>query len=392
MDERSQAQPNKQKKKPRFLLRLLLFLLALVLILAAVGAVVFRDTLNLDSVKRWFHYRTLVLSDSGRAESFHYDGALEDTFSVLDGDLLVCSANAISLYSGSGTRYVSQSVNMEHPVVDTNGSLAVVYDAGGSSLYVLGQRELIWSTEELDSILSARLNKNGQLTVVTQAGGYRGQVTVYDSSYTPLMSVNLSSAFIMDAALSDDGKTLAIVTIGQEDGAFASTLSLYTMNTGGSGDFVPDSTRSLEGTVVLDCRHTADSVWALSDRGLSIIDHDGQVVDVDWSDMHLKRYTLSGNGFSAALLGKYRAGSQAELWVVDDNGSRRTLPINEQVLSLSAAGRYLAVLTGDRLDIYTSDLTLYSSLEGTQGARTVLLMADGSAILVSSDAASFYVP
>jgi hypothetical protein len=209
MKENSQAQPNKQKKKPRFLLRLLLFLLALVLVLIAVGAVVFRDALNLDSVKRWFHYRTLVLSDSGRAESFLYDGALEDTFAVLDGDLLVCSPNTISLYSGSGACYVSQSVSMKNPVVDTNGSLAVVYDAGGTSLYVLGQRELIWSTGDLGSILSARLNKNGQLTVVTQAGGYRGQVTVYDSSYAPLVSVNLSSAFVMDAALSDDGKTLA---------------------------------------------------------------------------------------------------------------------------------------------------------------------------------------
>lgn len=395
MDEKKQAQPNnapKKQKKPRFFLRLLMFLLALALILAAVGAVVFRDSLNLDNIRRWFHYRTLVLGDSGRAESFPYDGSLEDTFAVLDGDLLVCSANAISLYSGSGTCYVSQSVSMDNPVVDTTGSLAVVYDAGGTSLYVLGQRELIWSTDDLDSILSARLNKSGQLTVVTQASGYRGQVTVYDSAYTPLMSVNLSSAFVMDAALSDDGKTLAIVTIGQEDGAFTSTLSQYTLNTGDSGDFVPDRTLSLDSTVVLDARHTDSQVWLLGDTGLSIAAHDGKTFTSDWSDKHLKRYTLSGSGFAAALLGKYRAGSQAELLVVNADGSSRTLSLNEQVLSLDAAGRYVAVLTGDRLDIYTADLELYRSLEGTQGARTVLLMEDGSAILISAESASFYVP
>jgi hypothetical protein len=62
------------------------------------------------------------------------------------------------------------------------------------------------------------------------------------------------------------------------------------------------------------------------------------------------------------------------------------------VLSLSAAGQYFAVLTGDRLDIYTSDLSLYASLEGTQGARKVVLMSDGSAILISAETASFYVP
>ena len=192
--------------------------------LALVAAVAFRDSLNMDSVKRWFTYRSLVRSDSGRAESFPYDGDLTDTFAALDGDLLVCSRNTISLYSGSGTQYINQPVNMEHPVVSTNSSLAVVYDAGGSDLYVLGQRTLVWSAKDLESILSARLNRNGQLTVVTQASGYRGMVTVYDASYTPVMSVNLSSAFVMDAALSDDGHTLAIFTVGQSGGAFATTL------------------------------------------------------------------------------------------------------------------------------------------------------------------------
>lgn len=394
MDEKQieRSDPPVKKKRPRFLFRLLVALLTLALLLAAVAAVVFRDRLNLDSAKRWLRYRSLVVSDSGQAESFPYDGDLNDTFAVLDGDLLVCSRNAISLYSGSGTCYVSQSVSMDNPVVDTNGSLAVVYDAGGSQLHVLGQRQLVWSAEGLSSILSAHLNKNGQLTVVTQSGGYRGAVTVYDASYTPIMSVNLSSAFVMDAALSDDGKTLSILTIGQEDGAFASTLSLYALNTAGSGDFVPDLTRSLGGSVVIATRHTADAVWSLGDRGLDITDHSGETLSVDWSDRYLKRYTLAGDGFAAALLGKYRAGSQAELWTVSADGTRHTLDCREQVLSLAAAGRYVAVLTGDRLDIYTSDLEPYATLEGTQGARAVLLMADGSAILISAESASFYIP
>ena len=126
-----QQNTEKKNKKPHFLLRLLLFFLALVLLFAAVVAVVFRDQLNMDNIRRWFHYRSLMLNDSGQAEAFTYDGDLTDTFASLDGDLLVCSKHAISLYSGSGTRYVSQSVSMENPVVDTNGTLAVVYDPEG---------------------------------------------------------------------------------------------------------------------------------------------------------------------------------------------------------------------------------------------------------------------
>lgn len=387
-----QENTEKKRKKPRFLVRLLLFLLALVLLLVGVTAVVFRDQLNMDNIRRWFHYRSLVLNDSGQAESFPYEGDLTDTFATLDGDLLVCSGNTISLYSGSGTRYVSQSVSMEHPVVDSNGTLAVVYDAGGEELYVLGQRQLVWEADGLRSILSAHLNRSGQLTVVTQADGYRGAVTVYGTDYQPIVTVNLSSAYVMDAALSDDGKTLSILTVGQEGGTFTSTLSLYALNTAGAGEFIPDAVCSLGGNVVLATRHTEDEVWSLGNLGLNVTDHSGKTVAADWSDLYLKRYTLSGDGYATVLLGRYRAGSQADLVTIDASGARHSVEYNEQILSLAAAGRYVAVLTGDRLDLYTSDLELYASLEGTQGARGVLLMKDGSAILLSSGSASYYVP
>lgn len=390
MDEQKQ-QKKPPRRLPRFLTRLIATLVVLAVFLALVVMVAFRDRLNIDSIKRYFTYLSLTRSDSGQAEAFAYDGDLNDTFAVLDGDLLVCSHNAISLYSGSGTQYINQSVSMTNPVVNTNGSLAVVYDAGGSSLYILGQRSLVWSTDELEPILSARLNRSGQLTVATQASGYRGTVTVYDASYSPVMSISLSSAFVMDAALSDNGHTLATLTVGQSGGAFDTGLSLYTM-TYSNGTYQPDASCSLGRGVVLDMRNTSSAVWTLSDQGLAITNHEGQTVSADWSDRYLRRYTLSGDGFALALLGRYRAGSQTELWVVNQQGQRQTLQLNEQVMSIAAAGRYLAVLTGDRLDIYTDQLELYSTLKGTRGARTVLLMPDGSAILISADSAGFYIP
>ncbi len=143
---------------------------------------------------------------------------------------------------------------------------------------------------------------------------------------------------------------------------------------------------------MLDLKHTASSLWTVSDRGLAVTDREGQSVRADWSDRYLRRFTLSGDGFAIALLGRYRAGSQAELWLVDGQGGRQKLELNEQVMSIAAAGRYFAVLTSDRLDIYTDEMELYSTLTGTKGARTVLLMPDGSAILVSADSAGFYVP
>ena len=389
---------NKPKRKPNILVRFLLFLLACAIALVCVSAILFRNQMNMDALKRWFTYRALTLSDSGQAESFHYSGSSSDVFADLDGDLLVCTGNAISLYSGSGTQYVNHQVTMKAPAVAVSGDTAVVYDAGGSALCVLRQRSVVYELTCSGSLLSAHLNGSGLLTVVSQESGYRGVVTVYDRSGKLRASLRLSSAYIMDAVLADDGTTLSVVTIGQENGTFCSSLDVYDLSRVAAGDVnyevSPRSSTSLGSSVILALRESNSLVCALGDYALTVLGLDGNVRGtVDWSDRYLKSFSLDGSGFAVAQLGKYRAGSQSSLYVIDASGGLvGTLELEEQVLSLSAAGNYFAVLTADRLDIYTGDMTLFSSLSGTQGARKVVLRDDGTAMLISDRAANLYVP
>lgn len=387
-----------QPKKPNILLRLALGLLTLAVVLAGVAVVVYRDRLNLDDFKRWYTYRSLTLNDSGQADSFHYSGSDSDVFADLDGDLLVCGKNTISLYSGSGVQYIDQSVSFSSPAAHSAGAAAVVYDAGGNDLYVYRKREQVFSLHSDDMLLSARLNSSGLLTVVSQQAGYRGVVTVYDTDFHPAAALSLSSVYVMDATVSNDGGTLCIASVFQMDGDFTSSLLFYNLGQltadGVSRDAVPFASCPLNGSLVLELGGSVDRHWALGDRGLWVLDAQGAALgSLDWSDRILKACSLSGDGFAAVLLGRYRTGSQSALSIVDsDCALTGSLDLDEQVLSVSAAGRYFAVLTADRLDIYTRDLSLYSSLSGTQGAQKVLLHRDGSAILISSGTARLYVP
>ena len=63
-----------------------------------------------------------------------------------------------------------------------------------------------------------------------------------------------------------------------------------------------------------------------------------------------------------------------------------------EVLDISAAGRYLAVLYTDSLVLYNQDLQVYASLNGTDFATGVLLRADGSALLLSAENAGLFLP
>ena len=392
---RPKASP-KAKKRPNPFVRFLAFLVTLALVLGAVALVANRDKLNFDFIKRWFSYRSLERGESGQAQSFPFDGDSSCVFASVDGDLLVCSPNSLQLYSGSGQLYVNETISMEHPAVSTAGDAALIYDVGGEDLLLYRDREELFSLTqgEGQSILSAGLNENGWLAVVHQESGYKGAVTVYDNSYeTPLIQLSLSSRFVMDAAVSPDNRSVAVLTVGLADGSFDSRVDIYRLDRT-EADTEPDHTCSVGGDAVLALRWSGSGIWALGETGLSVVSPGGELAGTyDYGGRYLKAFSLDGDGTAALLLGKYRAGSTAELVLVEPDGeARAVLDVAEQVLSLSAAGRYVGVLTADRLDVYSQSLEPYSSLEGTQGAQTVLLRADGSALLIASHAAHLYVP
>ena len=319
------------------MVRLLAFLLTLALVLGAVALVAFRDKINLDSLKRYITYRTLETGDDRQPTSFRLESGGKGGCLGVGDDLLVYSASGARLFSVSGVEYLTESVLLTTPVADGAGSAAVVYDAGGYALRVLSDRSTVLETSAAQGheILSARLNAAGRLTVTSREPGYKGSVTVYDGSYQPLVSIRLSSRFLMDGLLSDDNRTVAVLTAGQTDDAFDSALALYHLD-----EDAPYASCSLGGSAVLDLKYDADSFWALGDEALSIVQLDGSLAgQYDYGGRYLKAFSLGGDRSATLLLGKYRAGSGATLLTVDAAGQKlAALELDDQVLGPGRGG------------------------------------------------------
>lgn len=388
--------PAKGGKQANILLRFLAFLVTVALVVGAVALVVFREELNFDAIKRRFTYRALLRTDSGQAQPYSHLGGFNDVFVSLDGGLLCCSGAGIRLFSDSGAKYADKPVSLAAPAAAAAGAWSLAYDVGGQVLIVFRGKEEAFTLQLSDgkTLLSARINSSGYLAVISQESGYKGAVTVYNDQFQRLVQLNISSGFLTDAAVLSDNHTLMTAAIGQEGSTFQSELLFYSLDDFTEGEIpVPAAALSLDSDLALDLLERSGTLWALCENKLLAVTAAGELRgSYDFSDRYLKEFSLEGDGFAALLLGRYRAGTQADLAVVSADGSADILPISEQILSLSAAGRYIALLTADRLDIYTSDLTLYATLEGTQGARKVLMRADGSAILIDNDTARLYLP
>lgn len=379
-------------KKPNILIRALALLVTAALLLGAVFLVANRDKFNLDALKRWFEYRNLKTSDTGEAAPFSHAGGDQAAFAYLDDGVLLVSTSGVHYYSFSGETYAQQVLALEYPTLSSAGATGVAYGVGGQELFVYrnAQEAFHLTLGEGDSVLSARVNEAGWLAVTAQQSGYKGSVTVYNSTFDkPVIQINLSSTFIMDAVLSPDCKTVAILTLGQSNGSYESQVRFYRVD-----EKEPYATVSLGNMVPLDLDYESGALWVLGEDQVAIVSPTGkETVSYSLGRNYLKGCDLGGDGFAVLLLGRYRAGSANQVVTVGSDGQEIAVQdLTSSVLSFDASGRYFSLLTGDTLSIYTSDMTPYSSLEHTQNARYTALSPSGAAVLANAQQAWLYLP
>ena len=371
--------------------RILALILTGVFLCSGVVLVVYRDHFNLDALKRHMTYRSLEKDDQGQTAEFTYTRDASNAFASLNGSLVLCSDTALQLYSNSGVLYIVRQVKMNDPVISVCGTYAVVYDVGGNNLYVIHNKEVVfeYSSKTGCDLLSARVNENGCLAVVEEASGYKASVRIYNSAFKLVLAENVSSEYVVDAVISPSNSQFAVVSIAQRSGKFSSILSLYD---GKEGDQLASTV--LEDQFILEVHWQSNNIWLQGNDSATVLDQELNVLGT-WSEpnQYLQGYSLNGDNYAVEVASWYKAGGSGEVLLIDERGDTAcSKAISGEVLSVSAAGRYIAVLTAEALTIYTSnDLEEYAQINNN-GSKRAIIHSDGATMMIGADSTWLYVP
>lgn len=371
--------------------RILALILTVLVFCGAVAMVAYRDQFNLDALKRHMTYRSLEKNDQGQTAEFTYTRDATNAFASLNGSLVLCSDTALQLYSNSGVLYIDRQVKMNDPVISVCGSYAVVYDVGGNNLYVIHNKEVVfeYTSKSGCDLLSARVNENGCLAVVEEASGYKASVRIYNSAFQLVLAENVSSEYVVDAVISPSNSQFAVVSIAQRSGKFSSIVSLYD---GKEGDQLASTV--LEDQFILELHWESNNIWLQGNDSATVLDQELNVLGT-WSEpnQYLQGYSLNGDNYAVEVASWYKAGGSGEVLLIDERGDTAcSKAISGEVLSVSAAGRYIAVLTAEALTIYTSnDLEEYAQIENN-GSKRAIIHSDGATMMIGADSTWLYVP
>ncbi len=361
---------------------------ALVLVIAIVVVAVRNDLTDLGAVRRYFRYR-----NAGGTETFgtySYDAHNANRFAAYDEGLALASVGGLQLLDDyTGEIYSSHQV-ISTPAVISAGEYALMYDVGGTHLVMAhATRGELKKLNAPRAILDADLTADGAFCYITAEGNYKAVVPVYNAEQEQIYVWYSATAYFNQCALSPDEKTLAAVSIGQEDAEFGSELVLlHTDSTEVS------ATVSLGDTLVYELAFVSENtICVRTEQGLVFFSDTGEERGRYEPEAGMEKTDLNGSGFAVLWLQSDLAGEEGVVTVIGADGKEKgSASFTERILDISACGNYIAVLTAERLCIFNEKMQSYAQTDETFGATRALQRADGSVVLAASGNAVLYLP
>lgn len=378
-------EPKKRPVRARVAAAIVLVLL----VCAAVALVLLRDTVSLDGVRRFVRYLSVSQSDmDGR---FTFDQHSSNSFAAGGEGLSIASVGGATVYDENGTELYNVSRSLASPAALVGDRVTLAYDVGGTALLAIDHgRGVTADITAGGTILDADISAGDAIVYCAVEEGKKTVLTVLDDEQNEIYKWYSSSSFLSPCTVSDSGAQAAAVAMGENGHAYESTLLLFDTGSQEGGQ-----TLTLGNLLVYDLGYLDDALLcAIGETEAVFVQGDGtRLAQYDYGGRYLKDYSLSGDGFLALALNTYQAGSRYSIVTVDARtGEPSERYLGVEVLSISACGRYLAVLTVDGLNIYTSDLELCAQTEETGAATRVIARSDGTALLVEGASASLFIP
>ena len=375
--ETKPVRKRKKRRRNRRLRAILATAVTLLLIVAAVLVFVNRDRLSGENLRHTFGRDAEEESDSLQSEPYGYEVGTGQVFAVAGNGFAVASSSALEYLDRDGRTVYKQVVSYNEPAVFGSEAGVLFCDLGADRAIRLNAAGEKLELSPAGELITAAMNGEGWVTLVTSAAGYKGLVEVFDPGGELRYQWWSGSGYVLRAVVGPDNRTLAVLTAETGGGK----LHIFRLDSE-----TEQAAYSFGEELPFDLAfHSDDSLCVISEASLCFLRTDGTLIaQRDYSGYYLLDYEL-GEHFVAVYISAYRSGGGGYLESFSPAGE--LLAVQEQEsdpLSLCINGRQLLVLNSGGWMLCHPDLSVQRQQNALTTAKKALLRQDGSILLLYS--------
>lgn len=121
--------------------------------------------------------------------------------------------NTLEIYDGNGRKDGELQVEITKPIFNSNGRHLVIAEEKGQKLYLITGKTIAWEKTVDGNIAQVNVNQNGYVAVTIVDTSYKTVVIMLDNEGNELFYSFSSTTRVVDVAISNDNKYLAIAEL-----------------------------------------------------------------------------------------------------------------------------------------------------------------------------------
>ncbi len=219
------AKPPLSLKYVRYLLLLAMVMVALIFLFSN------RDQINGDNFRRLMTKINMGMNSVAEENGeIRFDSATVGKTVVYKDGLAHATVEKLIITDRNGTEFQNTALGYRNPCISSNNRYVFVYDSGGTGLMVADSFSVLFEHQMDHPIITARMNDDGWLVVVTEGEGYLAKVFVYDASYREVYRYSSLGRYVLDAAVTLDHKSVILSAVNVEGGEIVPELVAFRLN------------------------------------------------------------------------------------------------------------------------------------------------------------------
>lgn len=145
--------------------------------------------------------------------SIEFNGENDTNVYAFNKYIVLLENKTLKMYNSVGTEEATITTDINNPIFDTDGKYLVVAEKDGESIYLLEDKQILWSTKIEGKISEVQINENGYVGIVISDMSYKNIVNIYNLEGKNLFKTYIATNKVVDISISRNNQYLAIAEV-----------------------------------------------------------------------------------------------------------------------------------------------------------------------------------
>ncbi len=336
--------------------------------------------ISADNVMRLFYDFDCVIKNRQASETIEFEESDGNSFYSFKNGLVTLTTGGVSVYNEKEYKISEFPANYTDSVIKTAGDNIFIFTRGGSTVTRTNSFDVELSKDIGSKIVNLAADKRGYVSVISDAYGYKGRLTVFNKSLEELYYWDISAYYPMYTEFVS-GNTVAVISLLPDKESCDTVVTFINYTTGEEV-----ATYTAEDVVPYDVYKRGDGkIDIFTSGGLYELTLDKFEKIIDNISVDMSHYAISDSYFVVAEYADKSANSSV-IRAYDKSGAELFSENSENIRALECNSEYIFVSSGKTVYVFDRTGNIIFEQEEQFYIQNIIAV-DGGAYLIGSDSA-----